>query len=111
MKKKTIDIPLFYGKLHIIQGELEEVEKKYNVVINSYDGATFWDDEKAEICVWIGVKTSGIIAHEALHATNIILRWVGVVADYQNDETQAYLLQYIVDKISKTVFKPLENKK
>lgn len=43
----------------------------------------------------------GTIAHEALHATNRILHSRGVEIDANNDEAQAYLLTYILDKIQK----------
>lgn len=37
------------------------------------------------------------LAHECLHATSFILDHAGVVADFRNDEAQAYLLGTIFE--------------
>lgn len=36
-----------------------------------------------------------VIAHEAVHAASFILGGMGVVADFDNDEMQAYIVQHI----------------
>ncbi len=46
--------------------------------------------------------TRGVVAHEAVHAANFILEDRGVIADFVNDEPQAYLMGWIVDQIYKT---------
>lgn len=40
-----------------------------------------------------------IIAHEALHATAYILRYVGIRFTKTSEEAYAYLLQYIIENI------------
>lgn len=57
-------------------------------------------------CVYIAVnpeilKTNeihGVLAHEALHAVNLILDNRGVKFDVDNDEPYAYYLSYIVEQ-------------
>lgn len=45
------------------------------------------------------VSKPEIIAHEALHATAYIMRYVGIKFSKTSEEAYAYLLQYIVDNI------------
>jgi hypothetical protein len=110
MKKRSIKLIPFHAELHILQGKREEIEKKYNRIFSNHDAVTFWNDETSDIYVWFENSTPGIIAHEALHVVNMTLMWAGVIADFENDETQAYLLCYVVNRITETI-KPLENKK
>jgi hypothetical protein len=41
-----------------------------------------------------------IVAHEALHATAFILRFVGIRFTKSSEEAYAYLLQYIIENIN-----------
>lgn len=41
----------------------------------------------------------GTIAHEALHACSFLLRQRGIEIDASNDEPQAYLIEWITDKV------------
>ncbi|HUX58706.1 MAG TPA: hypothetical protein VMV77_17175 [Bacteroidales bacterium] len=43
--------------------------------------------------------THGIIAHEAYHATVKILQIIGQTQDPNNNETEAYLINWITDQI------------
>lgn len=53
----------------------------------------------------------GTIAHEAIHATNMLLDSRGVLADFNNDEAQAYLLEWVVDEIYRFISeKEMSNK-
>lgn len=45
------------------------------------------------------VITPGTIAHESLHAANMILNEVGVQTDQMNDEALTYLTEWIVDEV------------
>ena len=85
------------------------LERKYSVkakVGKMYAGlcqAIELDEHAAMVLIAFStpfnMTANGIIAHEALHATNRILEHVGVEPDHINDEAQAYLLSYIVDQI------------
>ncbi len=44
-----------------------------------------------------------IIAHEALHWANFVLDGAGVHFEYDNDEPQAYLMQFAINKICKMI--------
>lgn len=41
----------------------------------------------------------GHVAHECLHATNFIFMEAGVKTDPDNDEHQAYFLDYLIEKV------------
>ena len=45
--------------------------------------------------------THGLIAHEARHATNAILHYIGQKLDPTNDECEAYLSGWVNDQIYK----------
>ena len=45
----------------------------------------------------------GGIAHECLHATHHVLDIIGQKPDYNNDEIECYVLEYIVDKVTEIV--------
>ena len=40
-----------------------------------------------------------VIAHEAVHAASFILGAMGAIADYDDDEVQAYIVQHICEKV------------
>jgi hypothetical protein len=50
------------------------------------------------ICFVKFPEKRGYIAHEILHTTNRILGTRGIIADYDNDEAQAYLLAYLTER-------------
>ena len=51
---------------------------------------------------------AGCIAHESLHATSFIFMIAGIVPDVNNDEPQAYLLDFIVTEVTEFL-KPYMN--
>lgn len=46
-----------------------------------------------------GKISHGVIAHEAVHLANFILKDAGVRCDYNNDEPLTYLVQWITNRI------------
>jgi hypothetical protein len=47
-----------------------------------------------------------VIAHEAVHASSFILEAVGVIADWENDEVQAYLVGLLCEKVEAMLWPP-----
>jgi hypothetical protein len=45
----------------------------------------------------------GEIAHEVNHAMNVVFCWAGMRISTSNDEHQCYYLEYMVDKVHKTL--------
>lgn len=53
----------------------------------------------------------GAVAHECLHATHKVLDLLGVKPNFDNDEIECYVCEYIVDKVTDIVIKYEREKK
>lgn len=72
--------------------------------IRAYTYAFENHDGKANVLIFLTHRASpGEIAHEAHHATGIILAWHGVKPSFTNDEAESYFLEQIVDKAHSTL--------
>lgn len=105
---KQILIPIYNFNLVIIYGiNQEQLVDITNLEIEGkIEGGVFLlkDDEDCEaIGVFFNTDTdSSVIAHECLHISNLIFNMIGYKPDnnnYGDDETHAYLLQYLVKTI------------
>lgn len=109
------EVPLYGGYLSVISTN-DKVKLKKQVGSFQMDTpyATahidFWDNAIRFVIVlnfW-ELKaniTHGIIAHEAIHAVNFIAEQVGMQHDIVNDEPFAYLTEWIVDQVYKSIDK------
>lgn len=63
--------------------------------------------EDCLISLWFSLKNppASTVAHECLHAVNVIHDYVGIKADRNNDEADAYMLSYLVDSVYKALRK------
>lgn len=104
MKEKTIDIPIYFGKLTIIiTDSWSKVNLLYNTKIDSklYDAVVFEIKDNDEYIVAIKKVEWSIIAHEVVHIVNAIFLKCGIELDRHNDEPQAYLTGWIINEIDK----------
>ncbi len=114
MKQKKIKIPLYGGNIYVYIGEREEfaelLYKKVGVDFSSdvhsgCDGLCFEltnPEGGSFIGMWFPQDApNGVIVHECLHATWYVNRYFGVNVDADNNEPQAYLLQYLVEQMEK----------
>ena len=104
MKEKTIDIPIYFGKLTIITTDSwSKVNLLYNTKIDSklYDAVVFEIKDNDEYIVAIKKVEWSIIAHEVVHIVNAIFLNCGIELDRHNDEPQAYLTGWIINEIDK----------
>lgn len=104
MEEKTIDIPIYFGKLTIITTDSwSKVNLLYNTKIDSklYDAVVFEIKDNDEYIVAIKKVEWSIIAHEVVHIVNAIFLKCGVELDRHNDEPQAYLTGWIINEIDK----------
>lgn len=109
-RERKFITPIYGTRIVVIQTDSKErAEKKYGL---DFEGAylhahSFWYkiiERKVDYqCVFIVFRAwgieKGIVAHEAFHATSFILDEMGIHADHNNDEAQAYLLGYLVDEL------------
>ena len=104
--QKKMIIPIFNYKLTIVifdkWEELErflpkeEYEEEAKAITISQYGASL---------VAINSKRGSSIVHEAEHIKNSIWRYIGYTPQEDNDETDAYLITYIYDKITNVFYK------
>ena len=102
MKKKTIKVPLYPNNLVMYKcDDLKEIEKLYDLSdCSNYDAIVF-EHKGLDIVAFSKTTSPGYIAHEALHITNNIFRSIGAQPDLDNDETQCYLLEWVVKQLHK----------
>ena len=105
--KKRIKIPIYEGSITVVVNPtIEEGYKEINVTTER-DSL----DRIHAMCIVFGGRefamiltpktTVGEIAHECLHCVNRTLMDIGYSVDPDNDETQAYFLNWMVDEVYK----------
>lgn len=113
VRKKTFEIPIYFGKLRVIQaknfskwaGKLAgldtEESEKYDALVCSY----FAKDGSIRYAAIFRLKhcTNSTIAHEVVHLVNRILTDRGAKLDASNDEPQAYLTGWVTKKVYSVV--------
>lgn len=103
MKIKTINIPIFKGKITFIKSkDFEKTSKKYNLNIPNRYGAVTFRNEKSETfeCVVSFVDDNfSLLCHEAVHVCNYIYDNIRAKLCTDNDEFQAYITAWIVDEM------------
>lgn len=102
MIQKVIKIPIYGGQVTVIlDDDLSYVERKYRTVsLKNYGAVTL--QNKAHYKKYVMAfeyVTPSIVAHEVVHLVNYIFLDCGVQLDRENDEAQAYLTGWLVDKI------------
>ena len=110
MVTKKYKTPLYGTKFTIvIYNSDDEFQKKFKKIeISNFDGAVFYEKEELFIVFSVekkGYPTPGIIAHEAKHLVNNIFIEISHELCRYNDEPEAYLLGWIVDRIHEVLNK------
>lgn len=106
MIREAQPIPLYAGELIIIKGECAEICQEYDLP-DMHGSSAFAFHSPLENgysrfgIAFIDSFTPGVIAHEALHATHFIFKDRHIDCDLENDEPQAYLLEWIVNECHK----------
>lgn len=103
MISKTIDIPIYCGKLTMIFSEdLTLIEKKYKTISLKNFGAVTLKNEanyRHYVVAFSDAKHLSNIAHEIVHIKNHIYLDCAMELDRYNDEPEAYLTGWLFDKI------------
>lgn len=114
MKIRTIEIPIYFGDLVLIKtNDFQEVNKVYGTeASNDYEAFTFQNEPKGKFyAVFNPDKIDfSVVAHECVHLKNYIFMSHGVQLDLENDETEAYFLEWIFKQIEDFLkYKPKVN--
>ena len=110
MITKKYKTPLYGTKFTIVlYNSDDEFQKKFKKIeISNFDGAVFYEKDELFIVFSAekkGYPTPGIIAHEAKHLVNNIFIEISHDLDRYNDEPEAYLLGWIVNRIHELLIK------
>lgn len=108
---KVSAIPLYRGVfIWMISNDKDKINKRiynFNKEPCAHCFELSWSN-KYGVCILLnfdnnyGAKISyGTLAHEAVHAASFVFDSRGVQPDFNNDEPQAYLVEYIVDELVK----------
>lgn len=104
MKSTTIHIPIFFGRLTIVSVEYwKDFDEKYNTnaALYGYEGLFYYIQEMDEYVLAIKNTDWSVIAHEAIHCVNRIMKECNIHHSYDNDETQAYLMGWVISEVDK----------
>jgi hypothetical protein len=74
------------------------------------DGISFTIDGRYYIIFARNDISEGLIAHECFHAMGQICMDIGIKYDAENDEPMAYILQWLVDEVYRTITKDKASK-
>lgn len=112
--KKVHNIPIYFGKIIILVGDLSSIRKQYKLKGNDngyVDAFVWWQyDANGAIEYYAAFGSVDIkphvIAHESVHVVNRIFQHRGIDLSLRNDEPQAYLTGWVF----KTIYDFLEKK-
>ena len=118
-RDKKLKFPL-YDSLTlqiVISDDVEKINSKLGAEEERFFACVWKSDTINKNCKTIVVVfnpadkdnkiTPGIITHEAIHIKNILFGTVGIKPDVDNDEPEAYLTEWVVNKIY-SVFNQLD---
>lgn len=103
MKTKKIKIPIYHGTMILIQTDnWEKLGKRLNLELSNDTDAFVYKDPKGRyVACFRSNPSASIIAHEAVHVVNHVYNDSRMMLDPLNDEPQAYLTGWVVDKVCK----------
>ena len=105
LHKKIVEVPIYGG--HLLMFITNSVDKIRKELPNTdmEEVFAYTDQLGGSAAITLNFEnpttkmTAGVIAHEAAHATHMILSTRGVMPDFDNDEAEVYLLSWMVNQI------------
>ena len=99
-----IKVPIFSGNINVVSAK--EWDKTFPDDKIRGDEWGLVHESDGELYIWLSSTTTrGTLAHECLHLANRIINAKGMTATTTDDETQAYLLGWLFDKLYPIYFK------
>ena len=116
MQEKLLKIDIYGAQIVLIYGSYDEIYNQFNETypsliddIDQVFHSKYWviqaDGMVTRYFIVCDTHNIGNIYHEALHAANDLLDVVGFKFSYDNDEPQAYLMEYIGDLVLNVINK------
>jgi hypothetical protein len=109
---KKIIIPIYQRVLFVHIGvPSERTSKKHNLSINPTDIACVHETDDG-IFVWFSSTEfkASIATHESVHIKNLVFDQIAAKPDFENDEHEAYFVEWIVETIEKVYKKHTSSK-
>lgn len=106
MKKYKYPIPLYHGSFTVIIAD--DLVPHFRDVGGAFNAVTDAIVIKDLFNIHIGIKPEArpeTIAHEAVHAANMVFEYVGIEPSLDNDEPLAYLVGWFVTKLHNSLDK------
>lgn len=105
MKKKTINLGIYPGKVTIVFSEnFKEVGEKYKFYnVEEYRAFAARGSKLNYMLVFSSVTDLSLIVHEITHLKNYVFSDLGIQADLHNDENEAYFMEYLFLKVKKVL--------
>lgn len=111
-KEKSFKLPIYYGKIVFIDSnDTDAILKNHGIDLSKEPFASTYEKHKelksgeTEVyhLIICNTKTKldfniGVLAHECFHLTNFIFEGRCIKPDLENDEPQAYLLGFLMNK-------------
>lgn len=109
MKNFKIKVPIYkviiegYTRDSFLKEFVDYFEEKD---IENYDAFCTFDPRNKTDIVFVFEPGAplDVIVHESVHIVNMIFNICGVQLDLENDETQAYLTQYIFKELTAKIY-------
>lgn len=105
LTEKSFIVPIYDFKVEVVVfDDLSEAQKKYPEFMTAGTKACtveYFDNQKVKLIV-PSYKYSSVV-HELEHAKNLIWKAKGHKPQEDNDEVDAYLLEYLYDKVDKII--------
>src|SRR6478736_6842983 len=106
MRTTSIKIPIYFGRLVIIQtNDFKSLDKKFDIDVddNQFEAFVFYKEIDEVDCYHIVMKEGdvrlSVIAHECVHLANEVFIKIRAKLDPYNDEPHAYLVGWFFTEI------------
>ncbi len=112
MKIIKITVPVFKAQIRFFIGQYDDLPAKWKAIErfenNTYMARTIYqktNHQKYPFQVAIHSRSAAysVLAHESIHAVNMILDSMGVLPSFENDEVQSYAVQYLLEQCEKAL--------
>lgn len=101
METKKIIVPIYNFTIYFtVFDKWEEVAKIYGSDTDQREGFLVTNDKYPTILkMFVCADCESTVIHEIIHIKNEIFRVTGIQNDYNNDEPETYLVQFLYEKL------------